>query len=146
MAPQPTPTVPALLHYDPYDPNVQKDPYPVYRRLRDAAPVHWNDDRRFWTLSRFDDVWNAVHDHERFSSAAGVVVGQDAVNELSSGKWPTLITLDPPRHDELRRLVARSFTPRTIAAMGDEVRTIARTLLDALPPDSCDLVDSFAGV
>lgn len=137
----------AVTHerYDPYDHSVQDDPYPVYRWLRDESPAHWNDARRFWTLSRFDDVWEAVHDPQRFSSADGIVVGQDLISDLSSAQWPTMITLDPPRHDELRRLVSRAFTPRAIAAMEDDVRSIATGLLDEVTGSAFDLVDGFSG-
>lgn len=135
----------SAVHYDPYDHDIQDDPYPVYRRLRDEEPVHWNGQRGFWTLSRFADVWDAVHDPARFSSAGGVVVGQDLISDLTASQWPTMITLDPPRHDELRRLVSRSFTPRAIASMELDIRTIARDLLDAADGPDFDLVDAFSG-
>lgn len=138
--PTPTPTT-----YDPYDHAIQDDPYPVYRWLRDESPVYWNAEREFWTLARFDDIRRAVHDHERFSSAGGIMVGQDVISDLTSSQWPTMITLDPPRHDELRRLVSRAFTPRAIAGMEDDVRAIARSLLDDLPGREFDLVEGFSG-
>lgn len=132
--------------YDPYDPAVQENPYPAYRRLRDEAPAYWNSDRQFWALSRFEDVWTAVHDHDRFSSAQGIVVGQDLFNSADAAKaMPMMILMDPPRHDHLRRAVSRAFTPRAIGELERSVRVIAEELLDAMPDDGGDFVELYAG-
>lgn len=134
------------MHFDPYDPTLQLDPYPTYRWLRDESPVHWDPDRGFWTLSRFDDVWSAVHDPLRLSSAQGIVIGQSDIgaSDLMEA-MPMMIMMDPPRHDELRRLVSRAFTPRAIAQMEEAVRTTTRQLLDEFPEGGADLLPSFAG-
>lgn len=132
--------------YDPYDPAVQENPYPAYRRLRDEAPAYWNSDRQFWALSRFEDVGTAVHDHDRFSSAQGIVVGQDLFNSADAAKaMPMMILMDPPRHDHLRRAVSRAFTPRAIGELKRSVRVIAEELLDAMPDDGGDFVELYAG-
>lgn len=134
------------MHFDPYDPDLQLDPYPTYRWLRDESPVHWDEERGFWTLSRFDDVWTAVHDPLRLSSAQGIIIGQPSMGSSEDGgAMPMMIMMDPPRHDELRRLVARAFTPRAIAAMEESVRGIARELLDAMPDGGAELVSAYAG-
>jgi len=133
------------MHFDPYDPALQLDPYPTYKWLRDESPVHWDEDRGFWTLSRFDDVWTAVHDPKRLSSAQGIIIGQPSMSSEDGEAMPMMIMMDPPRHDELRRLVARAFTPRAIAAMEESVRGIARDLLDAMPEGGAELVSSYAG-
>lgn len=130
--------------FDPYDPAVQEDPYPTYRRLRDEAPLYWNEDRGFWVLSRFDDVYAAAHDPLRFSSAQGILIGHQAKPEAQNAV-PMMIMMDPPRHDELRRLVSKAFAPRPIAAMEDSVRRIARELLDAMEPGEIDFMASYAG-
>lgn len=127
--------------FDPYDTAVQHDPYPIYRRLRREAPVYWCD-RGFWVLSRYDDVWAAVHDHVRFSSAQGIVAGQKTFGQ---DEVPMMIMMDPPRHDELRRLVSGAFVPRLIRTMEESVRDIARELLDAMEPGRVDLLSSYAG-
>lgn len=130
--------------YDPYDPRVQEDPYPIYRQLRDEHPAYHNESRGFWALSRFDDIWSAVHDPRRFSSASGIVIGQDMM--ATAGElMPMLIMMDPPRHDELRKMVSRAFTPRRIAAMEDDVRRIARDLLGSfVERGEAEFVDEFA--
>ena len=134
------------MEFDPYDPNVQLDPYPSYRWLREESPVHWNADRGFWTLSRFEDVWSAVHDPLRLSSAQGIVIGQQDIDASDlMDAMPMMIMMDPPMHDELRRLVSRAFTPRAIARMEEAVRTTTRQLIGELPDDGVDLLPSFAG-
>ena len=67
----------AAVYYDPYDPEIHADPYPVFRRLRDEVPLYYNETYRFYALSRFDDVQNALLDHATFSSAAGSHPGND---------------------------------------------------------------------
>lgn len=97
-----------MVEYDPFDPVHVADPYPAFRRLRDEAPVYRVPDRGYWVLSRFDDVFAALRDHETYSSAKGV--GPEPI-------WaPALITTDPPAHTRLRRLVTKPFTPRAIEA------------------------------
>ena len=131
--------------YDPYDAAVQDNPYPIYRALRDDAPVYRNEQRGFWALSRFDDVWDAVHDHDRFSSANGIVIGQESMASAAGDFMPMMIMMDPPRHDDLRKLVARAFTPKRIAAIEASIRSIARELLDSLDDHTAvDLVHDFA--
>lgn len=130
--------------YDPYDAAIQEDPFPVYRRLRDEAPTYWNPDRRFWALSRFEDLWTAVHDHARFSSAQGIVLGQDVAQDVTD-LLPMMIMMDPPRHDQLRRLVSRAFAPRSIAAMEASIRAVADELIDTLPAEGGDFVELYAG-
>ena len=130
--------------YDPYDPRVQEDPYPVYRRLRDEHPAYHNDSRGFWALSRFEDIWSAVHDPRRFSSASGLVIGQDMM-ATAANVMPMLIMMDPPRHDELRKMVSRAFTPRRMAAMEDDVRRITRELVSTfIERGEVEFVHEFA--
>jgi len=130
--------------YSPYDPACQEDPYPIYRQLRDEFPVYYNEELNFWAISRFEDVWNVIHDPGRFSSAGGIVVGDDALG-AAGDLLPMMIAMDPPRHDQLRSLVNRGFTPRRIAAMEEDIRKTARELLEEVRGgESFDLVPSFA--
>ena len=128
------------MHYDPFDDHIQEDPYPTYRWLRAEAPVYRNDRLDFWTLSRFDDVLAAAHDPARFSSVDAVLLG-----ERSEAMPPMMITMDPPHHDELRRIVSRSFTPRAIGQLQARVRSIAAELLDRLGESSSpvEMVEAF---
>src|SRR3546814_301767 len=108
--------------YDPFDAAVAGDPYATYRWLRDEAPVHHSPVTDTFVLSRWDDVTWALNDHDLFSSDAmrGVLLGQDTgkgeqrlPREAATGN---LVSIDPPGHSELRRIVSRGFTPRTMQA------------------------------
>ena len=114
------------VRFDPYDADTQRDPYPVYRSLRDDAPVYHDEERDFWALSRFDDVMWAAHEPARFCSGEGIALGGQA-----RSPFPNLIVMDDPRHAQLRKLVSRGFTSRPIGAFEPRVRELARTMLDA---------------
>jgi cytochrome P450 len=95
------------IYYDPYDYEIDLDPHPAWKRMRAEQPLYWNERYEFWALSRFDDVWAAYHDTMTFSSAHGVQLETlDAPIEHAS-----MIFMDPPDHDRLRKLVSRAFTP-----------------------------------
>ncbi|MBB1034231.1 cytochrome P450 [Dietzia sp. CQ4] len=131
--------------YNPYDPAVQADPYPIYQVLREESPVYWNKEQEFWALSRFDDIWAATQDHRRFSSAKGIVVGQDLAAGMGD-LMPMMIMMDPPRHSALRKLVSRAFTPRRIAEMEGSIRATARGLLGSfIERGEVDFVHEYAG-
>jgi cytochrome P450 len=133
------------LDFNPYDPELHQDPYPVYRRLRDGFPVYHNPDLRFWTLSRYHDVLEALRTPDVFISGRGVMVGGSGDDGQPAG-IPLLITTDRPRHTQLRSLVSRAFTPRRIAGLEPRVRAIARSLLDDVAGRrEFDLVEEFSG-
>jgi cytochrome P450 len=133
MAPEPAGA--AALPYDPFDTGFQYDPYPSYRRLRRDHPVYRHP-RGFWALSRFADLWDALHDPRRFSSAQGLTFHPDEIGSL--GLAPTMVMLDPPRHTQLRRLVSRAFTPRRIDELEDGVRSFVRARLDEMAARAAD--------
>jgi hypothetical protein len=109
--------------YDPFDDTFQRDPYPAYRELRDHDPVHRHADPPFWALSRFDDIWAAVRDHQTYSSAQGLTFYRDEIATL--GLAPTLVMLDPPRHGQLRTLVSKGFTARRVTDLEQLIREFA---------------------
>jgi cytochrome P450 len=133
------------VDFDPFDPGLHQDPYPVYRRLRDEFPVHHNARLRFYTLSRHADVMAALSAPDLYISSKGVYVGMPEGAE-ATGQFPLLITTDRPRHTQLRALVSRAFTPRRVARLEPRIRAIARTLLDNVKGASAfDLVREFSG-
>ena len=78
------------LYYDPYDREIDRDPYPVYRRLRDEAPLYHNERLDFWAMSRFADVLAALHDTGTYTSTRGVALeddGQGAAKSLYVNQW-----------------------------------------------------------
>ena len=118
------------LYYDPWDVRIDADPYPTYRRLRDEAPVYYNERHDFWGLSRYADVDAALRDYARLSSAKGdilEVVKTDPV--MPPGVF---INEDPPLHTIHRALVSRAFMPKRIREIEDRVRAFCTGCLDPL--------------
>jgi cytochrome P450 len=118
------------VYFDPYDVGINCDPYPTFRRLREEAPLYYNEQHDFYTLSRFADVNKALVDHETFSSARGAIIEVIKANiEIPPG---TVIFEDPPIHDIHRKLLARMFTPRKINALEPVIRDYCAQSLDPL--------------
>jgi cytochrome P450 len=128
-----------MVAFDPYDWATCTDPYPVYRELRDSAPVYHNKQRGFWALSRYEDVSAAHLDTDTYRSGGGVTLeGREAA-------LPLLIVKDPPEHTWHRWLVNKVFTVRRIAELEPFVRTRTNELLDQVANrDEFDLVSAFA--
>lgn len=118
------------LYYDPYDFTIDTDPHPIWRRMRDEAPLYRNDKYEFFALSRYADVAAGLTDWRTYSSARGTVL------ELIRNKVPipagTILFEDPPLHDAHRALLARMFTPRRIAELEPQVRAYCAASLDPL--------------
>ena len=118
------------VHFDPYDVELIADPYPMFARLRDQAPLYYNAEYDFFAMSRFADVNKAVIDHGTYSSARGVILELIKANlDIPSGM---LIFEDPPIHDVHRKLLSRMFTPRKIGALEPMIRDFCAQLLDPL--------------
>jgi cytochrome P450 len=116
----------AAVRYDPL--TFYEDPYPIYRELRDAAPAYRNDERDLWVLSRYADVQAAARDWETFANGRGVDID---VEDFTFGPGDFL-DMDPPRHDELRRILRATFTPRGVKALEPAIREKVDDLLDRL--------------
>jgi cytochrome P450 len=130
------------LDWDPYDAGLDDDPYAVWARLRDDAPVYRNDRYDFWALSRFADVEGAHRDPVTYSSSRGIVLENMGSDMSALGM---LIFLDPPAHTRLRSFVSRALTPRRVAALEDRVRSLCAELLDPLVGNGrFDYVQEFA--
>lgn len=128
-----------MPEYSPFDRDIVHNPFPAYRALRDEAPVYHNEQVGFWALSRYDDVVAAHLDTDVFSSTHGV-----SIEGIEAGA-PFLIVKDPPEHTWHRKIAARMFTPRRIAALEPFIRTTAAGLLDKVADaDEFDLVEHFS--
>jgi len=124
-----TKTVEAL-RYDPYDLDINADPYPVFRRLREEAPLYWNEEYEFYAVSRHADVERLLKEHETFiSSRGGILELIKADLEMPSG---VVIFEDPPTHTMHRKLMSRMFTPKKVAALEGKIRRYCVDVLDRL--------------
>jgi cytochrome P450 len=118
------------VYYDPYDVDIATDPYPVFKRLRDEAPLYYNDGYDFYAVSRFEDVEHSFADAKRFISGRGGILELIKANaDLPPG---TLIFEDPPTHTIHRSLLSRVFTPRRVAALEPKIREFCAHSLDPL--------------
>src|SRR5688572_14471974 len=127
-------------------------PHETFRRLRSECPVHWTDgiseypdEAGYWSVTRADDVRTVSMDWQTYSSEAG------GVTALTNAVMPLeliqamFIGMDPPKHDRLKMLFQRGFTPKRIAEHEDEIRAITRDVLDRLEGRAtCDLVFDVA--
>ncbi|OBB81045.1 cytochrome P450 [Mycolicibacterium peregrinum] len=118
------------LYYDPFDNDIDDDPYPIWKRMRSEAPLYYNEKYNFYALSRWDDVARELPNWQAYRSGRGTTA-----DILFSGiEVPPGILLfeDPPLHDLHRRLLSKVFTPRRMLAVEDLVRDFCAKALDPL--------------
>jgi cytochrome P450 len=125
-------------------------PYEIFKELRGRCPVQWSEineypnEAGFWSVTKADDIREISLDWETYSSERGGVTGLDHAIpiELARGMF---IAQDPPKHDRLKMLFQRGFTPKRIAEHEDRIREIAERVLDGVAPKGgCDLVTDVA--
>jgi hypothetical protein len=131
------------IDFSPYSYAIHEDPFPTYRQLREHAPVYRNEALGFWALSRYADVLAGFKDPLTFSNAQGVAL------ERSSGGDPSalasFLAMDPPRHDQMRALVSRGFTPRRVADLEPRVQALTAHHIDRfIAAGRCDIIQQFA--
>jgi cytochrome P450 len=123
-------TTEADVYYDPYDFEIDTDPYPVWKRLRDERPLYYNERYDFFALSRFEDVERALVDWKTYISGRGTVL---EIIKASMEMMPgSIIFEDPPTHDLHRGILSRVFTPRRVSAIEQKVREFCARSLDPL--------------
>lgn len=142
-----SPTVDVPVEFDPMSSVYFNDPYDVYRRLRDEAPVYWSEKYGFYALSRYEDVSRAHRDVAVLSSTYGVeFFGLLERQQIPEG-FRSIITMDPPEHDRMRALVSRVFTPRAVTSLEPMVREVVTGFLDQIAgAESFDFVADFAAL
>jgi len=119
----------ADVEYDPFSYEIDRDPYPVYRWMRDHAPAYRNERLDFWALTRFEDNLAAFLDPAKYSSTWGTSL------EFMDGpkdNMGLMIYMDAPRHTRYRKLVSKVFTPGRVATLEPMIRATAVRHLDAL--------------
>jgi cytochrome P450 len=120
----------AKLYYDPYDPDIDDNPYPVWKRMREEAPLYYNEKYNFYALSRYEDVARELPNWQTYRSGRGTTADILFNNiEVPPG---ILLFEDPPLHDLHRRLLSRVFTPRRMLAVESLVREFCTKELDPL--------------
>lgn len=118
------------VYFDPYDLDIAADPYPVFRRLREEAPLYRNDEHDFYALSRFDDVQTGLKDAPTYISGKGGILELIKMDmEMPPGVF---IFEDPPLHTVHRSLLSRVFTPKKMNAIEPLVRDFCARSLDPL--------------
>ena len=141
--------------WNPFDTEFLLDPYPTYARLRDEDPVHRNP-MGILIVSRYDDAHQVLRDPHtsvrRFESSIELPEHMLRLRNRGEDRPPSILALDPPDHTRLRKLVQRTFTPRSIARMRDRTTTIVDDLLDDLTArsesgdETIDLIADYAFV
>jgi len=132
-----------MPHYDPFSADVMRDPYPVYKQLRDEAPVYHLEEYDAWALSRFEDVWAASMDNKHYSAARGTTSAHllTKVQPVT----PMLNNMDPPDHTQLRTAVRQYFSPQALRSLEPTIRGLATGCLDrAMERGECDVMGDFA--
>ncbi|BBY77074.1 cytochrome P450 monooxygenase [Mycolicibacterium parafortuitum] len=135
----------AELYYDPYDLAIVADPYPTYARLRDEAPLYYNERYDFWALSRHTDVESALLNWSTFSNRRSDIL--ELVKSDFDMPKGVMMFEDPPEHTLLRGLMSRVFTPRRMAEIEDQIRQYCVNCLDPLVgSDGFDVIAELAAM
>jgi cytochrome P450 len=140
-------SVPAPV-FDPYSETFFEDPWEVYRWMRDEAPVYHHPELGFYALSRYDDCVEVHRDHRSYSSTRGVTLDQlrSAAFGSTVERTGSIIMMDPPEHERMRKLVNRAFTARRIAGWEPvALRVICSFLDDLAGAGSFDVVRDLSG-
>jgi cytochrome P450 len=134
-------TKPKLV-FSPVSADYFANPYEVYARMREEAPLYYDEEGDFYALTRHEDVAAAFKDHESFSSARGCDLSM-----VRSGEVPqkSIIFMDPPDHRHMRSLLNKAFTPRAIQEQKDTVVELIQHYLGNADPDGFDVVQDFSG-
>ena len=126
--------------FDPYAPEVHRNPFPLYKILRDEHPAYFSEPGNCWVLSRYADIAQVCLDTRTYSSAQGNII-----DDSPARAGATLGTTDPPRHDQLRKLVQSAFLHSNLETMAKPARNEVRAILArALAQGELDLINEFA--
>jgi cytochrome P450 len=129
--------------FDPFSEEYFTNPFDIYRRMREDAPLYYDEKEDFYALTRHEDVAAALKDFETFSSTRGCDLAM--VRKGISPEQRSIIFMDPPEHRHMRSLVNKAFTPRAIQSQHDTVVEVVEKYLGAVDPDHFDVVEDFSG-
>lgn len=132
----------AQVIFDPFSEEFFNNPFDMYRRMRQEAPLYYNEDSDFYALTRHEDVSAALKDHESFSSSRGCDL---AMVQSDEPPQKSIIFMDPPDHRHMRSLLNKAFTPRMIQSQRDTVVEQIEHFLGMIDSDEFDVVQDFSG-
>jgi cytochrome P450 len=131
------------VYYDMYDRGIYASPYELFRRMRNEAPVYFNEAYNFFALSRHDDVVRVLGDRETFISGKGM--SYDAISKNLPSPPGLFINEDAPVHTMHRSIVSRLFTPRAVGSLEPEIRRLCTEIVEGLVGrDAFDFTRDFA--
>jgi cytochrome P450 len=128
-------TTESAVYFDPFDLDIKANPYGVYRRLRDEAPLYYNERHDFYLVSRFADMQRLLLDRQHFISSKGETF--DVIRSGISSPPGLFVNEDPPQHTRHRAIVSILFTPRAISALEPQARQFCANKLDSLRGAGC---------
>ena len=142
---------PLMGRFNPFLPEFRENPYPVYRKLREAAPVYFSSVFRGWILTRYSDIESVLQNPE-FSVDRTQAKLFKQLNlfgglreDFAEAVLRSLLMLDPPDHTRIRKLVVKAFTPRRVDALRPRIQGIVDDLLDQMAEGGeADLIPSLA--
>jgi cytochrome P450 len=134
------------VDFDPFSAEFFNGAYDTYRRLRNEAPVYYSAQWDFWALSRYEDVAPATKDHDTYSSAKGATLDMVKAHDDAIPVPKVIISMDPPEHLKMRKLVSNVFTPRAIASLEEMVHEKVYERIEELDPASFDVVADFSAL
>ncbi len=132
---------PAPLLFDPYDYAFHEDPYPIYARLRDEAPLYYSERDDFWALSRHGDVFAAFRDDVTYSNRMGVTLDASAWSP-DAHRVMSFLALDGKEQSRIRKLVSAAFTPRRVRELEPQVQRLTEHYLERLFAHNAELGDA----
>ena len=133
----------AKLVFDPFSQDFFNGAYETYRRMRDEAPVYYNEEHDFYALTRHEDVAPAFKDFDTYSSKYGVDLSSVRSGVPTTTGMKMIIFMDPPEHRNMRSLLNKVFTPRAIQAQTAMVTAKVEKYLSRLDPNGFDAVQEF---
>jgi cytochrome P450 len=139
----------APLLFDPYDYDFHEDPYPLYARLRDEAPLYYSERDDFWALSRHADVFAAFRDDVTYSNRMGVTLDASAWSP-DAHRVMSFLALDGTAQSRIRKLVSAAFTPRRVRELEPQVQRLTEHYLERMlaanaEQGSADWIAELAG-
>jgi cytochrome P450 len=129
--------------FDPYSDEFYNNPFDIYARMREDAPLYYDEKEDFYALTRHEDVSAAFKDFETYSSARGCDLAM--VRKGIAPEQKSIIFMDPPEHRHMRSLLNKAFTPRAIQSQVETIHEVIDKYLGACDPEKFDVVQDFSG-